>query len=187
MHRVGRLFLLVSLAACGGGGDSAPAPPTAPAPSPAPAAPAGQATCGLEAFQADALRLINDHRAAGASCGARGSFAPAPAVRWDERLAAAAAGHARDMAEHDYFQHEGREGGTPAQRVSAEGYDWRTVGENIAAGQRSVAEAVNGWMASDGHCANLMTAQFRDIGMACASNDGSTYRRYWVLDMAARR
>ena len=108
-------------------------------------------------------------------------------MRWDDRLAAAAAAHAQDMAENDYFEHESPEGSTPAQRVSAQGYDWRTVGENIAAGQRSVAEVVDGWMASDGHCANLMSPGFRDIGMACASDSGSRYGRYWVLDMATSR
>ena len=176
------LFLLVALASCGGGGDAAPAPPPAPAP-----APAAQATCGLADFQADALARINARRAAGANCGARGTFPAAPAVRWNDALAAAAAAHAKDMAERNYFDHVSPDGGTPADRVSAQGYDWRTVGENIAAGQRSVAEAVDGWVASDDHCANLMNVAIRDIGLACASNEASRYGRYWVLDMAAPR
>ena len=184
MQQLAGLFLLVGLASCGGG-DSARSPAAAPAP--APAASAAQLTCGFDAFQADTLRLVNAYRAAGASCRTRGSFPSAPAVRWDDRLTAAAAGHAQDMAENDYFAHESREGSTPAQRVSAEGYAWRTVGENIAAGQRSVSEVVDGWMASDGHCANLMSPAFRDIGMACASDSASRYGRYWVLEMAAPR
>jgi len=183
MQHVARLFLLVALASCGGGGDSTPAPSPAPAPAPN----AEPLTCGFAAFQADTLRLVNAHRAAGASCRTRGIFPAAAAVRWDDRLTAAAAGHAQDMAENDYFAHESREGSTPAQRVSAEGYAWRTVGENIAAGQRSVSEVVDGWMASDGHCANMMSPAFRDIGMACASDSTSRYGRYWVLDMAAPR
>jgi uncharacterized protein YkwD len=183
MQQVASLFLLVALASCGGGGDSTPAPSAAPAPAPN----AEPLTCGFEAFQADTLRLINAHRAAGASCRTRGTFPAAAALRWDDRLAAAASGHAQDMAENDYFEHESREGSTPAQRVSAAGYAWRTVGENIAAGQRSVSEVVDGWMASDGHCANLMSPAFRDIGMACASDSSSRYNRYWVLDMAAPR
>jgi uncharacterized protein YkwD len=184
MHRMARLFLLVALASCGGGGDSATAPPATPGTF---APPSVEATCGIEGFRAETLRLVNARRAAGADCGAGGRFGPAPAVLWNDRLAAAAAGHAQDMAEQDYFAHEGRDGRGAAQRVSAEGYDWRTVGENIAAGQRSIAQVVDGWIDSDSHCVNMMDPDFREIGMACAANAGSTYGRYWVLDLAAPR
>ena len=176
MRQLARLFMLVALASCGGGGDSAPAP-----------ASAAPATCDISDFRAETLRLINARRAAGADCGTGGRFGPAAAVQWDERLEAAAAGHALDMAENDYFDHQSRDGATVPQRVSGEGYAWTTVGENIAAGQRSIAQVVDGWMDSDSHCVNMMDPRFRDIGMACASDAGSTYGRYWVLDLAAPR
>jgi uncharacterized protein YkwD len=185
MRHVERLFLLVALASCGGGGDSASAPAPAPAPVPAPSPAA--ATCGIADFRAETLRLLNARRAAGANCRTGGTFGPAPAVQWNERIEAAAAGHALDMAEHDYFEHEGRDGANVPQRVSAEGYNWSTVGENIAAGQQTIPQVIDGWMASDSHCVNMMDPRFRDIGMACASNADSTYGRYWVLDLAAPR
>jgi uncharacterized protein YkwD len=173
------LAALLSLAACGGGDE-----PVSPAPSPAVL---GDITCGQANFQADTVQLINQRRAAGANCGSEGMFAPAPPLAWNDRLTSAALAHASDMAENDYFAHESRDGTTPAQRVSAAGYDWSTTGENIAAGQGSVPEVVNGWMASPGHCANIMNPRFVHLGMACASNPDSTYRRYWVLELAAPR
>jgi uncharacterized protein YkwD len=41
-------------------------------------------------------------------------------------------------------------------------------------------------MASDGHCANLMDADFTEFGLACARNEASTYRSYWTLDLVRR-
>jgi len=145
--------------------------------------------CGIAGFRDEALRLINQYRAAGASCGSAGVFAPAGAVAWNDALTSAAYGHSKDMADRNYFDHTTMPPamGTPATRVSATGYVWSSLGENIAAGQRSVAEVVGGWMASDGHCRNIMTGVFRDIGMACARNDSSQYGLYYTLDLAAPR
>ena len=44
---------------------------------------------------------------------------------------------------------------------------WATpfaIGENIAAGQRTPQDVVDGWIASDGHCANLMNPNFEELG-----------------------
>jgi uncharacterized protein YkwD len=174
------------LAACGGGGGSDDAAPAGGGTS----APGGgsstgaDVTCGLANFDADALRLINQHRAAGASCGSRGSFAPASALSAQGQLTSAAYGHSRDMADNNYFSHTSLDGRTLGARVSAAGYSWSSVGENIAAGYGSVQTVVDGWMASDGHCANLMNPAFTQYGLACARNDASTYGLYWTLNLA---
>jgi uncharacterized protein YkwD len=192
------LSLLALLQACGGGGGDAdnsdvsaaaadsPANPTAPAPVPPPptgSAPAADTTCGLANFESDALRLVNQQRAAGASCGARGSFAPAAALTLDARLGIAAYGHSRDMADNNYFSHDSRDGRSMVDRINATGYVWSTVGENIAAGYGSVHSVVSGWMASDGHCANLMNPRFTEFALACARNDGSQYGTYWTQNL----
>jgi uncharacterized protein YkwD len=174
------------LAACGGGGGSDDAAPAGGGTS----APGGgsstgaDVTCGLANFDADALRLINQHRAAGASCGSRGSFAPASALSAQGQLTSAAYGHSRDMADNNYFSHTSLDGRTPGTRVSAAGYSWSIVGENIAAGYGGVQAVVDGWMASDGHCANLMNPGHTQYGLACARNDASTYGLYWTLNLA---
>lgn len=133
------------------------------------------------------LRLVNARRAAGASCGARGNFAATTALTWNTPLADAAYGHSRDMATLNYFSHTSADGRTLGTRVTASGYAWSSVGENIAAGYSSVQSVVDGWMASDGHCANLMGASFVHVGMACARQTGSTYGSYWTMDLARPR
>lgn len=145
------------------------------------------ASCGLPDFQAEAMRLINARRAAGASCGARGTFAAASALRWNSALAKAASGHSKDMATRNFFSHTGSDGRTFAQRITAAGYVWGRAAENIAAGQRSVRSVVDGWMMSPGHCANIMAASYRDVGLACVRNSSSRYGTYWTLNLARPR
>ena len=82
------------------------------------------------------LALVNEARRRGASCGAQ-RFAAAAPLAWNDQLAAAALGHARDMAEHEYFDHADRRGRGVGQRAREIGYPWRAIGENIAAGQGS--------------------------------------------------
>lgn len=189
------LSLLALLQACGGGDNdtntrdvsadapqtpSSPATPAPAASQPSASAPATDTTCGLANFEADALRLVNQQRAAGASCGSRGSFGPAAALTLDARLGVAAYAHSRDMADNNYFSHDSLDGRSMVDRINATGYRWSTVGENIAAGYGSVQSVVSGWMASDGHCANLMNPRFTEFALACARNDASQYRTYWT-------
>ncbi|MFN7725064.1 MAG: CAP domain-containing protein [Rubrivivax sp.] len=186
------LLCLWGLTACGGGSDSAaaeaPAVPPAPTAPTTPASPQALSTCGLSDFAAQALTRINQYRANGASCGAEGRFAATGPLAWHDALTQAADGHARDMAASNYFSHTSLDGRTLAQRINATGYVWSTAAENIAAGQRSVATVVDGWMASDGHCANLMRPAHQHLGLACAAGPaGSTYPTYWSLTLAAPR
>jgi uncharacterized protein YkwD len=163
----------------------APAPPTGPAP---PSAAGTRATCNLASFAADALAIVNQHRRAGASCGARGSFAPAPVLAWNDALTQASLVHSDDMVALNFFSHTGSSGSSAGDRATAAGYVWRTWGENIAAGQNTVNTVMAGWMASDGHCANIMNASMRDIGLACVSgNANNSYRTYWTMTLGATR
>lgn len=157
-----------------------PAPPPPPAPS-------TSATCGLPDFQTSVLARINQYRAAGASCRSAGSFAPAAPLAWNSLLAQAAAGHSQDMAANNYFSHTGRNGSSMVDRVNATGYAWSNLAENIAAGYPSVTAVVDGWMASDGHCKNLMNPQLQHVGLACVASSTSTYRTYWTMDAARPR
>ena len=183
---------MLALAGCGGGGSgSEPASPvtTTPTTPTVPTPTAGtRLTCNLPNFQADMLAAVNARRRAGATCGALGSFPAAPDLTWNTALTQAAAAHSDDMVAGNFFSHTGSDGSSPGDRVTAAGYAWSTVGENIAAGQSSVAEVVDGWMKSDGHCANLMHAGFRDIGVACvAGNANTSYSTYWTQDFGTPR
>jgi len=125
------------------------------------------------------LTLVNSARAEARSCGGQ-PFDAARPVRWNEVLASAAARHAADMAANSYFSHTGHDGSTPAQRVTRAGYRYRMTGENLAAGQISPEDAVAGWIKSPGHCANLMTGAYTEMGVAFAINAKSQLGVYWV-------
>ena len=144
-------------------------------------------TCGLPDFQAALLARINQYRAAGASCGSAGTFAAVPPLAWNAALAQAAAGHSQDMATNNYFSHTSRDGRSMVDRINAAGYLWSSIGENIAAGYPTIDAVIDGWMASDGHCANLMNPNFRDTGLACVANPNSTYKTYWTMDAGRPR
>ena len=101
------------------------------------------------------------------------------AVVLDPRLAAAAAGHAQDMATNDYFSHASRDGRTFVDRIKAQGYPVPRS-ENIAAGQPTVTAVMDAWMASAGHRANILDCSA--VAMGAASAKGGTYGVYWVQD-----
>jgi uncharacterized protein YkwD len=135
---------------------------------------------------ARALQLVNQVRASGTRCGER-AFAPAPPVTLSVTLASVAQGHAADMAEHGYFEHEDLTGRSPAQRVQDAGYQEKLVGENIAYGPKSVDEVVKGWLDSPGHCENIMDPRFAQMGVAYASGQRSRRGLYWVQLLATPR
>jgi uncharacterized protein YkwD len=140
-------------------------------------------TCGLPDFQADLLRQVNAARAAGRSCGSTVYTATAP-LAWSARLFSAAEVHSRDMASNNYFSHTGLDGRGVSQRVTAAGYVWRAVGENIAAGQRDVSSVMNSWLGSEGHCRNIMNPAYQDVALACVQQAGTSYGRYWTMVLA---
>jgi uncharacterized protein YkwD len=59
------------------------------------------------------------------------------------------------------------------------GYRWSGIGENIASGQESVDQVMAGWLASPGHCANIMDRWFTEMGGAFAVAGGPG-RAYWT-------
>lgn len=137
------------------------------------------------ALQAEILAYVNQARSASCRCGTT-TYPPALALVLNAQLNAAAQKHATDMATYNYFSHTGRDGSTPWARMTREGYAWRRAGENIAAGQTSARAVVDGWLRSPGHCANLMNANFKDLGVGYAYGAASTYKRYWVQNFGAR-
>jgi len=125
------------------------------------------------------LAEVNRARAQARTCGTR-RFAATTPLRWNPALANAALAHSQDMAGRDYFSHTAPGGGTVAERVAKQGYGWTRIGENIAAGAGSVTQAMQGWLASPGHCANLMNPEFSEMGAAYALNPRSTHSLYWT-------
>ena len=141
-----------------------------------------ESTCALPDFAAELLRQINTARTASRTCGTR-VLAATVALSWNGQLFNAAQGHSADMATHQYFSHTSLDGRTLGDRVTASGYVWRSVGENIAAGQRDVTTVMNGWLASAGHCENIMNPDFRDVGVACVLSS-KAFVPYWTMVLA---
>lgn len=125
------------------------------------------------------LALVNRARAQPRECGS--TFYPAAGpVRWNEVLARAARTHSEDMARNNYFAHNSPDGTEPADRVERAGYDYRSTGENIAAGQMTPEAAMESWIRSPAHCANLMGAEYTEMGVAMATNRQSSNGVYWT-------
>lgn len=81
----------------------------------------------------------------------------------------------QDMVDKRYFSHISPTYGTPFQMLQAFGLSYRAAGENIAYGQRTPQEVVNGWMSSSGHRANILSASYTQIGVGYVA-DG----HYWT-------
>lgn len=134
-------------------------------------------------FEADVLTLVNQKRAAGATCG--GVTKPkVAALTLDTRLRCAARKHSKDMGTKNFFSHTGSNGSTFTQRITSAGYTWTGAGENIAAGQTTPAAVVNSWMASTGHCNNIMNGTFKHLGIGYYYAASATYKHYWTQDFA---
>jgi uncharacterized protein YkwD len=136
---------------------------------------------GNTSFEDQVVILVNQQRAAGASCGGT-PYAPVAALSMNSSLRAAAQEHSFDMAANDYFSHTSLDGRTFDQRIHNAGYFGSYLGENIAAGQPTPASVVAAWMASTGHCVNIMTGSFTAVGVGYAFSNSSTYHGYWTMD-----
>jgi uncharacterized protein YkwD len=132
------------------------------------------------------LTRVNTARINGRQCGSR-YYKPVSPVTWNTLLEAAAQRHSNDMANNNWFSHYGSDGSSPWDRIRAAGYSMLSGGENIAAGYSTVLSVIEGWLKSPGHCANIMSPYFREIGAAKAVNLNSYYRTYWTLDLASKR
>ncbi|MFF8378269.1 CAP domain-containing protein [Streptomyces sp. NPDC015661] len=125
-------------------------------------------------FVRDVVELANAEREK-AGCGP---------LRSEGRLRVAAQGHADDMAARDYYEHHSPEGRDAGDRITGAGYAWSTWGENIHRGPKTPARAMEDWMDSPGHRANILNCSFKDIGVGVTLAANGPW---WVQDFGARR
>ncbi len=106
-----------------------------------------------------------------------------PRLTMSNGLYVASEGHSQDMGVNNYFSHNSLDGRTPWDRIRAAGYNYNTwLGENIAAGYTSAQAVFDAWRASPGHNANMLSANFRAIGIGRVYVAGSQYGWYWTTD-----
>lgn len=102
-----------------------------------------------------------------------------PPWRYNAQLEAAARSQVRLMVAKDQLSHN--LGTTLRQRVTAAGYVG-AVGENLAGGQHTLQQAIDGWLASPGHRATLLSTRFVEFGLAAGTVPGkSRYGTYWGM------
>ena len=128
-------------------------------------------TAGMSAQEAEILRLVNDERKRGG----------APPLKSSQRLVLASRGHSYDMALRNYLSHKGPAGDTPAERVRGVGVDSAALGENIymdreADRAKLAHRAVQRWLHSPEHRANMLSREFDTTGIGIArAADGTAY------------
>jgi uncharacterized protein YkwD len=113
-------------------------------------------------------------------------------VQLDTRLQAAARWFANDIAVNGITNpgnpHEGSDGSTPGERITAQGYIWLAWGETLVFGSGpfddTPEEAVQDWMDSPIHAAILLGSyQHIGVGHIFIDNEG-TPENTWVADFA---
>ncbi len=116
------------------------------------------------------LALINDYR------GQSGLGS----LSLNMTLGAAADFHSQDMATSGYFEHTALDGTSFDQNIRNFGYTGATMGENIAAGMETAAEAMVAWQSSPEHNAGMLNPSFNEIGIGRYYDASSLYGWYWT-------
>ena len=110
-------------------------------------------------------------------------------LSWNAKLAQAALNHSADMASRDYFEHDSPEGHDFSWRYSQVGFSCSVIRGNVIYSgaenlmwmegyygvDRVSTEAVDGWMDSPGHRANILTSYFQSEGIGVAFSGSEAY------------
>ncbi|MFG3321007.1 CAP domain-containing protein [Streptomyces sp. NPDC048171] len=134
----------------------------------------GSGSSGSSGPEAQVLALVNEERAA-AGCSP---------VTANDKLTRAADDYSDVMASSGVMSHTGPDGSTMTSRVEAAGYQWSTLGENIARGQADAAAVMDSWMNSEGHRANILNCSFKELGVGVHVGDGGPW---WTQNFGASR
>lgn len=125
---------------------------------------------------------------------ARARNGSSPQLRWDDRLGAVARAHSEDMTERGYFSHDTPEGLGPSDRIERSGYScWKGshygVAENIAIElttrdmDKVAAAAVQSWMDSPGHRANLLDRRYDRTGIGASFGNWKGYSAVYLAQV----
>lgn len=144
---------------------------------------------------ADEQKILDDVNAARAQprdCDSTHRYGAASPLTWNAQLAGAALAHSQDMAQNGYNEadpHAGSDGNSAQQRIERAGYtNWSSNGENVAAGYTvgGPNDVVAAWLASPGHCENIMNPQFREIGISFVALRGARYNGFFTQDFGSK-
>lgn len=102
-------------------------------------------------------------------------------LKIDSALTKSAQLKSQDMKDNNYFSHTSPTYGSPFDQMKTLGISYKSAAENIAMGQRSPQEVVQGWMNSAGHRANIMNGSYTHIGVGLSD---SGY--YWTQQFISK-
>lgn len=119
----------------------------------------------VTSYEQEVIRLVNEIR--------KENGLNALTYNWE--LSRVARYKSQDMKDNNYFSHTSPVYGTPFQMIKSFGISFKSAGENIAKGYATPQAVVNGWMNSSGHRANILNANYTQIGVGYVSG-GS----YWT-------
>ena len=93
----------------------------------------------------------------------------------DETLCSYARVKSQDMHDQGYFSHTSPTYGSPFDMMRSFGVSYRSAGENIAMGYSTPEAVVAAWMNSEGHRANILSANYTTLGVGYVEDGG-----YWT-------
>lgn len=126
------------------------------------------AASSFSQYQKKVVELVNKERAAA-------GLSPLKEVAALDNVATL---KSQDMVNKNYFSHTSPTYGSPFEMLKQFGISYTAAGENIAYGQSSPEEVMNGWMNSPGHRANILNANFTQIGVGIAKKANG--QLYWT-------
>lgn len=118
-----------------------------------------------DSVEMQVVELVNEYRA---------SYGLQP-LTYSAELSDGARLKSQDMSDNGYFDHNSPTYGTPYQMMKSLGISYQSAGENIAKGYRTAEAVVTAWMNSEGHRANILNADYTEIGVGYEA-DGN----YWT-------
>jgi uncharacterized protein YkwD len=143
------------------------------------------------------LELLNNARANPSAYGASigldlSGVAPSQPLAFNPILIQTARDHSQDMNDRAYFGHDTPEGITPAQRMTAAGFNWTVWAESIAAGYASPADAlkaliIDAGVPDLGHRIQLLAigspySLIQQVGVGIVQNGSGPYTNYYTID-----
>ena len=110
-----------------------------------------------------------------------------PPLKLNDSLCEAAQTYAETLLKTGQIRHVDDQGRRADYRVATAGYFYHRLGENLAAGQISWERALEMWLQSPPHRANLLNADYRELGIGFTADDAAKYRTTWTQLLGARR
>ncbi|MFH1749796.1 MAG: CAP domain-containing protein [bacterium] len=89
-----------------------------------------------------------------------------PQLSYSSNLTVAARNKGAHMLQYDYWSHTAPDGTTPWYWILNSGYNYLYAGENLAKDFVDTNSVIAAWMASTTHRNNLLSNNFRDMGVA---------------------